>query len=346
MSKNIKAETLKKFIIDLLVKNNVPDSDASLVADTLLKAELWNIKSHGLSRLKRYIMRLNNNTINAVPEIKFNTNYTSAVSVDGDNGLGCIVMNKALDFAINIAQKKGICAVGVKNSNHFGITGYYCDRAAQKGLVAIGFSNSLAAMAPWGGKSTVLGTNPIAFGFPQDNKNPVIIDMATSAVARGKVLLAEKENRDIPAGWAMDKNGNGTTNATEAANGLLMPMAGVKGYALSLAVDVLAGVFTGALFGSEVGAYKNGRKNAGIGHMFILLRKDCFINDDEYAKNIAALCKEIHSASKAANVDKIFLPGEREFIKEKEQLDTGIDVSDETFEELLWLAEKYAIHML
>lgn len=333
---------LKEFIIKILEKNSISKEDGALVADVLLKAELWNIKSHGISRLKRYIMRLNDGTINTSPNIQIKQIYSNILAVDGDNGLGSIVMNRALDKAEIFAEKQGLCLIGVKNSNHFGITGYYCERLAKKGFISIGFSNALAAMAPWGGREAYLGTNPVAFGFPKEGF-PIIIDMATSAVARGKILLAAKENKSIPNGWAIDKNGNSTTNAKEAIEGLLLPMAGPKGYALSVAIDVLAGILTGALFGNEVGAYKNNINRANIGHLFILLKKDNFIKGEDYDERIKIFSEKIHHIDRIPNIENIYLPGEREYLSEVEKLENGIDISLEVLQDLKELKEKFNI---
>ena len=341
MERYLKIDSLKRFIIKVLEANNISKNDGCLVADVLLKAELWNIKSHGISRLKRYVARLNNKTINSCPNIKIKTIYSNVLAVDGDNGLGCIVMNKALDKAELIANKNGICIVGIKNSNHFGITGYYCERLAKNNFISIGFSNALAALAPWGGSEPYLGTNPIAFGFPKENY-PIIVDMATSAVARGKIILAAKKNNIIPIGWAVDKNGQLTNEAKKALEGLLMPMAGPKGYALSLAIDIMCGVLTGALYGNEVGAYKNG-KNANIGHLFIILKKDCFIDNVSYEKRILDFSRNIHSIKKAPDVKNIYLPGEREYINEGINLKRGIGISEEIYQELIELKDKFNI---
>lgn len=341
--KVFRKDTLKKFICDVLCKVSIPKDDAVIVADNLLKSELWGISTHGISRLSRYIMRLENGTIATDPLIEIKNEYPSVLSVDGQNGLGSIVMEKGLKMAIERAKKFGICVVGVKNSNHFGMAGYYCALAAEHNMVSIGFTNSLAAMAPWGGKSACLGTNPLAFGFPRKNKKPIIADMATSVVARGKILLAAKKGTAIPDTWALDENGKPTTDAQAAAKGFVLPMAGPKGYALSLIIDCLSGVLTGAAFAGAVGAYKNDGVNANIGHLFIVMKPDVFVDEVEYENRIEEFCAEIRMTEKADGVEQIYMPGEREQILEERLLQKGIRLSPSIEAELIDLSRKYHI---
>ena len=338
-------EKLKNFITSSFCKIGVPTADSHKVSDNLLKAELWGISTHGVSRLSRYLMRIKNNTINPMPKIEIENPWPALLVVDGDNGLGAVVMSRAIEEAMQVAEKFGICAVGVKNSNHFGAAGFYCDIAAQKNYISIGLTNSLAALAPWGGKKPYLGTNPIAFGFPRKDKDPIIIDFATSIVARGKIISAERKGITIPEGWAMDKKGRPTTDPKEALLGMILPMAGPKGYALSMAVDLLSGVFTNAAFGTEVAAYANGQKEANVGHLFILIKADAFLSLESYYARVEMLCEGIKNTEKAEGVNEIYLPGEREQRSAKKFTQNGILLSEELIRELEMIAEEYDISL-
>ena len=340
-AKRYSADALRSFIQAVLEKAGVPQEDAACTAANLLKAELWGVSTHGISRLPRYVMRLENGTINPRPNLTIQAKYPTMLLVDGDNGLGAAVMEHAIEAAMEKAEIYGICAVGVKNSNHFGMAGYYCALAAQRDMVALGYTNSLAAMAPWGGKEACLGTNPLAFGFPCPGRKPIIADMATSIAARGKILLAAKKGQAIPANWALDAEGKPTTDAKAAADGLVLPMAGPKGYALALSVDCLSGVLTGADFAGLAGSYKQGRKKAGIGHLFIVMKTDAFLAADEYAARMQSFCIEIKSAARAAGTEEIYLPGEREQLLEQRLLAEGVALPDAVEKELAALAEKY-----
>ncbi|WP_110954311.1 Ldh family oxidoreductase [Anaerosinus massiliensis] len=338
-------EELKKFIIQCFCKVGVPLDDSDKVADNLLKAELWGISTHGISRLSRYLMRIKNNTINPTPKIKVQKPWPALLTIDGDNGLGAAVMCKALDEALQIADEFGICAVGVNNSNHFGMAGFYCEIAAKKNYISIGLTNALAALAPWGGKKACLGTNPIAFGFPRKEQCPIIIDMATSVVARGKIISAAKKGIEIPEGWAMDQKGNITTDPNEALMGMILPMAGPKGYALSMAVDLLSGIITNAQFGTEVAAYKNGETKADVGHFFMIVKADAFISLDSYYDRIESFCQMIKNTDKIDGVSEIYLPGEREQNLEKRLRKEGIGLSSEIVQELEEISKAYGINL-
>lgn len=338
-------EELKNFITNAFCRIGVPAVDSQKVSDNLLKAELWGISTHGISRLSRYLMRIKNNTINPTPKIAIKNPWPALLMVDGDNGLGAVVMSRAIEEAMQVAEKFGICAVGVKNSNHFGAAGFYCDIAAQQNYISIGLTNSLAALAPWGGKKPYLGTNPIAFGFPRKDKNPIIMDLATSIVARGKIISADKKGIMIPEGWAIDAKGRPTTDPKEALLGMILPMAGPKGYALSMAVDILSGVLTNAAFGTEVAAYANGQKEANVGHLFILIKADAFLSLESYYARVEMLCEGIKNTEKAEGVNEIYLPGEREQRLENNLTRDGIPLAKELVRELEIIAKEYDISL-
>jgi len=329
----------------VLQKAQVPAEDAEITAKNLLKAELWGVLTHGISRLARYVMRLENGTINPAPQIKIKSRYPAMLSVDGDNGLGTVVMEKALWAAMERAEQFGVCTVGVYNSNHFGMAGYYCSLAAEKNMISIGFTNSLAAMAPWGGKQACLGTNPIAFGFPRVGKVPIVADMATSIVARGKILLAAKKEENIPEGWALDKKGYSTTNAKAALEGIVLPMAGPKSYSMALSIDCLSGVLTGAAFADLVGSYSNGKTQAAIGHLFVVMKSDGFLEAGVYEERIEFFCRKIKSMEKIAGVEEIYLPGEREQLREQKLQQQGITLPAAVEKELYDLSCRYEVSL-
>lgn len=337
----ITEEKLLNFTVSALQKAGLSTGDAKIAAGNLVKADLWGLSSHGVSRLPRYIMRLLNGRIRVNPEIRIDRPCLSVLSVDGDNGLGSVVMHKALREAISVAKTQGIAVIGVKNSNHFGAAGYYAELAAYENLISIGMTNAQAVMPPWGGKEPFFGTNPIAFGLPREGKPPIIADMATSVTARGKIIIAAQKGRAIPEGWAVDENGVPTTDAKKALMGMLLPMAGPKGYSLALAVDFLSGVLTGADFGCEVSAYKNGVLTANIGHFFILLKTDLFISG--YAERMETFCCGIKETKPADGIKEVFLPGEREHLTELRCREAGIPIAIEIIEDLKQLGNQLHI---
>ncbi|SFL35189.1 Ldh family oxidoreductase [Pelosinus propionicus] len=338
--------SLHQFIVQVLIKAGVPAADGKIVADNLLKADLWGVGTHGVSRFPRYLMRIKDGSINSQPNITINKLWPALFAVDGDNGLGSVVAAKAMEAAMDAAEDFGLCAVGVRSSNHFGTAGFYCDMAAKRNYLSIVFTNALSAIPPWGGKEAYLGTNPIAIGFPRLEKNPVIIDLATSIVARGKIITAAKQGLTIPEGWALDKNGRPTTNAEEALLGMILPMAGPKGYALALAVDHLSGVLTGAAFGQDVASYQGTHNQADVGHLIIVIKVDGFISKDDYYKRTDKFCEEIKAVEKAAGVSEIYLPGEREQTLEQQLLLKGIEIPKELLEELKEISSEYGVPLV
>lgn len=342
----ISVTILRQFVVQVLEKAGVPVADGEIVADNLLKADLWGVGTHGISRFSRYLMRIKDGSINSQPAITINKLWPALLAVDGDNGLGSVVTVKALEAAMKAADNFGLCAVGVRRSNHFGTAGFYCDMAAKRNYLAIVFTNALSAIPPWGGKEAYLGTNPIAIGFPRLKKHPVVIDLATSIVARGKIIAAAKQGLAIPEGWALDKEGRPTTNAEAALLGMILPMAGPKGYALGLAVDHLSGVLTGAAFGQDVASYGDKHNQANVGHLIIVIKIDGFIGMDDYYKRTDKFCEEIKAVEKAAGVNEIYLPGEREQILEQRLLIEGIAIPNKLLEELQGIASEYGVPLV
>ncbi|EGO63088.1 Ldh family oxidoreductase [Acetonema longum] len=336
-------EVLHQFIVQILVKAGMPAPDGDIAAANLLKADLWGVGTHGISRFPRYLMRLRNGTINPRPAIAIHSVLPAVLAADGDNGLGSVVAARALDAAMAKADHFGLCAAGVRRSNHFGAAGFYCDIAARRNYIAVVLTNALSAIPPWGGKEAYLGTNPIAIGLPRQGKTPVVIDLATSVVARGKIIAAARQGSSIPEGWALDKEGRPTTNAQEALAGMLLPMAGPKGYALALAIDHLCGVFTGAAFGRDVASYIGEPNQADVGHLMIVMKAGAFTGMAEYYERTERFCREIKDVAKAANVNEIYLPGEREYLLEQTLLKNGIEVVPGLLEELAAIAREYGV---
>ncbi|MCA0174544.1 Ldh family oxidoreductase [Bacillus sp. RAR_GA_16] len=332
-----KVEELKSFSTQVLMALGVKSVDAQIVADALLKANLEGVDSHGLSRLVVYSKRLKDKRINPAPDIKFEKNGDSVLTVDGDNGLGHVVSSHAIEKGMEMAKESGISGVSIKNSNHFGTASYYCQMACDNKLAAIAFTNSPPGIAPWGGRSPFFGTNPIAFGFPNGSKPPVIIDLSTSVVARGKIILAEKQGQSIPDGWALDEEGQATNDPSEALKGSVMPLGGPKGYALSLAVEILAGVLSGAAFGPNVNSIyqEESEDPANVGHFFILLDIEKFMPYETFQSSMDRLLHEMKETPKAPGYEEIRYPGERRTKELERRLQEGITLSKSVRDELM-----------
>ncbi len=337
---------MKRFSQQVFEKLGACPEDAYIAADALVRANLEGVDSHGISRLAIYARRMKEGRIQAAPHISVEKKGESVLLVDGDHGLGQIVAAHSVKAGMELAKKTGLAAVAVRNSNHFGTASYFCQMACEQGLGIMAFTNSPPGIAPWGGKKAFFGTNPIAFGFPTGTDTPVIIDMSTSVVARGKIILAAKQGQSIPNGWAMNEQGVETQDAQEALRGAVLPLGGAKGYALALAIEILTGVLSGAAFGPHVkNMYDEHDEKSNIGHFFILFDIEKFMDLSHFKLLIDQFLEEVKSVPKAEGVDEILYPGERRSKEYRRRLDTGIALSEEVEKELRLLGEELELYL-
>lgn len=340
------ADTLQKFCTKLLLGAGVPEGQAETVAAVLVDTSLDGIDTHGISRLPVYLTRLQSGRINARPNIETVTTAPAAAVMDGDNGLGQLVAVRAMDKAMALAREAGVGVVTARHSNHFGAATYYCKMAADTGMIGMAFTNSPPGIPPWGGKKPYFGTNPVSFGFPTADL-PVVVDMSSSNVARGNIILAAKEGRPIPAGWAIDADGKPTTDAQKALAGAVLPLGGPKGYALALAVEMLSGVVSGAAYGRHVGwIYDDSLEPADVGHFFIAINIEPLMPFGEYVTRVEQMKSEIRSVPLAEGFDRILLPGERKQVKAQARMKKGIPLGAALIGELNEIAASVGVDIL
>jgi len=337
--------SLQRFCTQVLEKIGVPAVEALLATNNLIEADLRGVYSHGVVRFPIYVKRILDGGTNPKPKISVVRETRTTTVVDGDNGLGHLVGIRAMEMAIDKA-KDGDCAfVAVRNSNHFGAAAYYAEMAARANM--IGFSFTIGAinhMAPWGGAEAVLGNNPFAVAFPTREPFPIVLDMACSVAARGKIIVAAKEGKPIPGDWATGPDGLPTTDAVEALKGFVIPVGGPKGYALTLTVGLLSTMLSGAYFGSEVGdLYAKTTTAQNSGHLFGVLPVASFDDLDAYFDRIQRGIADIRGAKKATGVDRIYLPGEREYLSLVQHREHGIPIGPALAEELSALAKAYHV---
>lgn len=335
------ASDLRFFCEAVLERIGMTKEDSKTVAESLIQANLEGIDSHGISRLPIYIKRFMDERINVTPAIQVKTSG-SVLIVDGDNGIGHVVSYHALIKGMEVAKQSGIAAIAIKNSNHFGAASYFCQLACEQNIICMGFTNSPSGIAPWGGKEAFFGTNPIALGFPTGTNTPVIIDLSTSVVARGKIINADQQGNSIPDGWAIDREGQPTNDPKAALGGSVLPMGGPKGSALALAVELLAGVLSGAAFGPHVkNIYSEEETDkANVGHFFILMDITKFIDLETFLSSIQTLLKEMKMVSKVSDVDEIRYPGERRKRDEQMRIKTGIQIAANLEKELAGIGKQ------
>jgi len=333
--------TLNDFCIDVLTKAGVKLEEAEIISETLLFAELRNIKSHGIVRLPTYVKRLENSAVNQNAEMRFLENKAAAVSVlDADNGMGQVAGYKAMKAAIDMARIYGIGLVAVKNSNHFGVASYFSMLASKEDMIGLVMTNASPAIAPFGTKTPLLGTNPLTVAVPAKKGKPIVLDMSMSTVARGKIRMAALQNKEMPLDWGLDKDGNPTSDPSEALLGSLVPIGGVKGSGLSLIIDLLTGALTGT---SSLGEVKNITDMNGpskTSHLFIVINIGAFMDIDEYKERVDDAISKIKSLPPKGD-NEIFMAGEIEQNLMEKRLVEGIPVDIEVVAELNKLALDY-----
>ena len=311
----MKSANLKKLISNIFIKHGLIKNHANICADALVNAELVGAPSHGVSRLKMYCDRINKKVINPKPKIKIKYISKSISVIDADNSIGFVAAEIGIKKTIENAKKTGFGLVGIKNSGHYGLSGYYVEQAVKKDLLTFAFTNAPPAIAPHGGKKTIFGTNPICFGSPTNNNIPFILDTSMSIINRGKIRVAAKLNKSIPKGVALNKFGKQTTNAKEALSGVQLPIGGFRGSGLAWMVDILTGVFIGSAHSGKVrDPFDDFGGPQNIGHLFIAFKNNLFVKN--YKQQIKININRIKNIPKIKG-EKIYYPGERKFFRKK-----------------------------
>lgn len=319
----IAPESLREFGTRVLVSLGVPEDDGALVADSLVQADLWGHQSHGFLRLPWYAARLRSGAMRAVADPAVLSDTGPLVLLDGRDGIGQVLTERARATAVERARTHGVGVVGVRNSNHFGTAMYWTRRAAKDGCVAVLTTNASPAMAPWGGRQKVLGTNPWSIAAPGPDGRVVAVDIANTAVARGKIYLAKNHGQAIPETWALTADGAPTTDPAEGVLGVLLPMAGHKGYAITFLMDVLSGALTGSAVGTGVRGPYEPEARSGAGHLFLALDPAAFGDPAGFEARVRQLVDEVKSVPLAQGFDEVFYPGEVEDRAEAANLAAG-----------------------
>lgn len=336
---------LSNYTAALFVRAGVPEADSRVIADSLIQADLRGVDSHGVVRTDIYLRRLEAGMVNTNGQMEIRSEGTMTL-LDGNNHFGAVVGTKALELALESTKKYGNAIVGVKGSNHFGTCAYYLQQAIQQDVVMITFSNASQTMPPIGGVRPFIGTNPFSIGIPAGKHVPFILDMATSVVARGKIIVAAQKGQSIPEGWAVDKYGNSTTDAAAALEGSVLPFGGAKGYGISMFIDILCGVLTGAGFGKYVNnMYENWQEPQNVGHFFIAFDISKFMPVDQFKERIDRYFDEIKAEPKAPGVNEILIPGEIEHRCTLARMERGIELPLSVEKELASWGERYSLNL-
>ena len=338
-------ERLERFVTDVLVAVGVLPDHAETTAHRLLEADLRGRGGHGVIRLPQYVPRIEAGGINLRPEVVLNRETPVSALVDGDNGLGQVVMTLATETAIAKAADTGLAWVGTVHSNHAGAAGVYTAMAVRQGLIAVYMAVASAnVMPPWGGRERLLGTNPISIAVPAGEEHPFLLDIATTVTSHGTIKVVAQRGEQMPEGWVADAEGNPILDPHRADEGFLMPIGGYKGSGLNLAIGLLAGVLNDAAFGSDVIDHRAvPEQPANTGQAILAMRPDLFRDLDEFKDDIDRHMRSLRGSGKPGSVH---LPGDAAASLEQERRRDGIPIEDVLVGQLRSLADRFGLEPL
>jgi len=349
-------EMLERFMIEVFVKTGVPEADAKICAEVLAEADRRGIESHGIARFKTiYIDRIEAGIINPFTNIEVVRETPTTVVLDGNNGMGQVIATKAMELAIQKASKLGMGMVAVRNSNHYGIAGYYASMAIKAGMIGITGTNARPSVAPTFGVENLLGTNPLTFGMPSDEPFPFLIDCATSIIQRGKVEVYARLGKPLPKGWVIDKNGESKTDSAQVLEDLskgdaaLVPLGGIgektsgyKGYGYATVVEILSSALQGGAFLTALSGYKDGRREPHrLGHFFIAIDIKAFTELEDFKKTTGSILRQLRNSTKMPGQKRIWTAGEKEYEAWQERQKTGIPIDRVVQSEILELKQRF-----
>jgi LDH2 family malate/lactate/ureidoglycolate dehydrogenase len=336
---------LSRFTRAILEAVGTPPENAALVADNLVQGELHGLGSHGVSRLlTTYAVRLQEGGINPRPNVRVVRQRGGVAVVDGDDGPGAVVGNTCMRLALDLAREHGSGWVSARRSSHYGAAFLYTRQALPLGMIGISTTAAVPQVAPFGGTKAALGTNPLCFAIPGGKRGDIILDMATTVVARGKVQLYALEGKPIPLGWALDAEGRPTTDAVAASKGRMLPLGGYKGYGLTLMVEVFSSLLGGAPFGAFIGPLFNANTQPqGMGHFFGALDVSAFQEVDEFRARVDGLIAYVKGNPLAEGFEEILIPGEPEARAAAHNRAVGIPIATDVIATMNELAAKLGL---
>lgn len=338
-------DELKNFGTAVMENAGLEHEEAILFIENLLYADSRGMGSHGISRLINYSKRVATGVITAGANVEVLQESAATLVLDGHNGIGAKIAQQAMELSIEKARIAGCCTTTVKNGNHFGAGAFYTQYAARQGMIAIMLGNSEAAVAPIGGAAAMLGTNPLGITVPARRNYPFDLDMATSVVARGKVVLAQKSGQKIPFGWAVDKHGAPTDDPDAVLDGgFMLPFGGAKGYGISLFIDLMCSCLGGALNCRTTPHFWTDYENPqNVGYFIIVIDPEKFLPKDEFLDRVDDMLEEFKMCPPAEGAVRVFIPGEIEAEKERISREKGIEISEAVAEELRRVGEAYGV---
>jgi LDH2 family malate/lactate/ureidoglycolate dehydrogenase len=341
----VSASQLASFIASAMSSLGIPNQDAQIIGELMAEADMQGSDGHGVIRLVPYAKRILAGGLNLQPNIKVVQERTAMALIDGDNGMGHLVMKQATELAIQKAKSSGIAWVGSRLSNHAGPASLYARMALKHDMIGLYFAVGNANhLPPWGGLDMLLSTNPIAAAIPSLNEAPIVLDMATTVAAYGKVKAKAQRGEMMPEGWMIDRQGKPLLDPTKSDEGFLLPIGGYKGYGLSLIVGILAGTLNGAAMGSQVIDFnKDFSTTTNTGQAIAVIDPAAFGDIVEFKQNVDRLVRELREAQRMPGVDRIWLPGEQSHLRRIDNQKHGVLLAPSLVKQLNDLASQLHI---
>lgn len=350
---------LEAFMKDVLVASGVPEADAETIGEVLIESDRRGIDSHGIGRLKPiYIDRIDAGILDPVTRIEVLKDEKACVTLDGHNGMGHVVAKKAMEMAIAKAKEYGLGMAAVRNSTHYGIAGYYVTMATKEGMIGVTGTNARPSIAPTHGVENMLGTNPLTFGLPTDEDFPFVIDCATSVTQRGKIEVYGRAGKELPHGWVIDENGRDRTDTAAVLEDLtrgkaaLTPLGGIgeenggyKGYGYAAVVEILSAALQDGAFMKAL----NGKDAEGrpipypLGHFFIAIDPAFFMGRETFRRIAGEICRALRTSKKAPGEERIFTPGEKEYLAWQYRKEHGCPVPPSLQKVIRQLTDRFGL---
>ena len=340
------ADRLRAWSEQVFQKVGVAKDDAALLTDTLIEANLRGVDTHGVTRvLCTYVKRIQAGVMSPRTELAVVRERASTALIDCKNSIGQVGAARAMRLAIDKAAKTGVAFVAVTHSNHYGAAAYWAMMAPEHGMIGFSSTNAPATVAPTGGRTAMLGTNPFAFAIPAGQEQSMVLDLATTVVARGRVMLYAKQNKPLEPGWAFDERGVPTTDPHAALKGLLAPIGGYKGYGISLAIDLLCGVLTGSSYGSHFPGFlaDNLKEPTDVGSVFAAINIESFMDLPEFKASMDKALREMKNSERADGVKRIYIPGEIELETKADRLKHGIPIPEAVVKDFVALGQELKV---
>ncbi len=357
--KYISFEVIEEFLLKIMMKAGIPEDDAKIVADVLMKADKLGFDSHGVNRLKPiYLDRIRDGILNPVTRVDVVREGPAIAVLDGNNGMGHVISYKAMKMAMEKAGKYGIGMVVVRNSTHYGFAGYYPLMAVDEDMIGITGTNARPSIAPTFGVENMLGTNPLTFGMPSDEPFPFLLDCATSITQRGKIELYAREGKEIPKGWVIDENGESKTDSSEvlkdltAGRAAFTPLGGVgeetagyKGYGYATVVEILSAALQQGAYLKMLMGIRDGKKIPyPLGHFFIAVDVKSFTDPADFRKTTGNILRELRASRKMPGQNRIYTAGEKEYFTWLDRKNKGVPFNDQLLAEFRDLCRDYGLH--